>query len=124
MFWKEVFAHKYGFHDEPPYAVIRLSGAHTSPRDTDEWLEKLDVRSPDIAKRVRAFMKKYNKVKMGSFMIPKSVCDNQGVPDELMDAINVRKLASDITRVFYLILRNAGYYGLDKKLNMLISDSY
>lgn len=124
LFWKEVFAPKYGFNEEPPYAVVKLAGAHKSPTDTAEWLDKLDVTHPDTAARVRAFLKKYNKDKLTSFMVPKNVCDTQGVPDELMEAINVRKLTSDITRVFYLILRNIGYYGLDKKMAIMISDSY
>ena len=124
LFWKEVFAPKYGFNEEPPYAVVKLSGAHNSPTDTAEWLDKLDVTYPDTAARVRAFLKKYDKDKLTSFMVPKNVCDTQGVPEELMEAINVRKLTSDITRVFYLILRNLGYYGLDKKMAIMISDSY
>lgn len=124
IFWKEVFAPKYGFHEEPPYAVVKLSGSHKSPADTQEWLERLDNTHPDTAKRVRAWMQKYNKKKLGSFMIPKQFTDVHGVPDELLDAINVRKLTADITSIFYLILRNLGYYGLDKKLHMLISDRY
>lgn len=124
IFWKEVFAPKYGFHEEPPYAVVRLSGSHNSPADTQEWLESLDVKHPDTAKRVRAWMKKYDKKKLGSFMIPKQFTDVNGVPDELMDAINVRKLTADITSIFYLMLKNVVYYGLDKKMHMLISDRY
>lgn len=57
-------------------------------------------------------------------MIPKQFTDANGVPDELLDAINVRKLTADITSIFYLLLKNVGYYGMDKKLHMLISDRY
>lgn len=124
LFWKEVFAPKYGFNEEPPYAVVRLSGSHKTPTDTQEWLERLDKTHPDTARRVRDWMRKYNKKKMGSFMIPKQFTDANGVPDELLDAINVRKLTADITSIFYLLLKNVGYYGMDKKLHMLISDRY
>lgn len=124
IFWKEVFAPKYGFHEEPPYTVVRLSGSHTSPTDTQEWLEKLDKTHPETSARVRAWMKKYNKKKMGSFMIPKQFTDVNGVPEELLDAINVRKLTADITSIFYLMLKNVGYHGLDEKMHMLISDRY
>lgn len=124
IFWREVFAPKYGFHEEPPYAVVRLSGSHKTPKDTQEWLERLDGTHPDTAGRVRAWMKKYGKEKLGAFWIPKQITDVSGVPEELMDAINVRKQTADITSIFYLILRNVGYYGMDKKLHMLVSDQY
>lgn len=124
IFWKEVFAPKYGFHEEPPYGVIKLSGGLNSPRETQEWLESISSKHPETADRVRAWMKKYDKVKLGSFMIPKAIADTVGVPEELMEAINVRKLTSNITSIYYLILRNFGYYGLDKKMHMLISDTY
>lgn len=120
-FWNECFAFKYGVQEAPPYAVIKLSGGLKSATATNEWLEKID---PEVAKRVRAYLAKHKRDKLGSFQIPKQVVDVNGVPEEILLAINARKIVSDISKIFYLILTTVGYHGLDKKMTKLLSDVY
>ncbi len=120
-FWNECFSFKYGVQEDPPYAVIRLSGGLRSATATKEWLEKID---PKVAERVRAYLAKNNRDKLGSFMIPKQIVDVHGVPEEILLAINARKIVSDISKIFYLILTTVGYHGLDKKMTKLLSDVY
>lgn len=121
LFWSEVFADKYGFKEMPPYSVIKLPGEHKSPRDTLEWLEQL---SPDMQIKVNSFLKKYNKEKLGAFMVPENVVKNSGIPIEILSAVNSRKMVSDMSKIFYLLLKTIGYYSLDKKMVMLVSDTY
>lgn len=124
LFWKEVFAPKFGLFDEPPYQCVRLTGSHETPKDTQEWLEAIKPKYPETAQRVKDYMKKYNKKKLGAFWVPKSHVDVHGIPEELLMASNLRKQTADIASIYYLILRNLGYYGLDKNNHILISDRY
>ena len=77
-----------------------------------------------MSKRVQEYLRKNNKDKLGSFMIPKQVVDVSGVPEEILLAINSRKIVSDISKIFYLILATLGYHGLDDKMTRLLSDVY
>lgn len=120
-FWNECFAFKYGVQEEPPYAVIKLSGGLKNATATKEWLDKID---PEVAKRVREFLRKAGKDTLGAFMIPKQVVDVNGVPEEILLAINARKIVTDISKIFYLILGTVGYHGLDRKMTRLLSDVY
>lgn len=121
LFWSEVFSDKYGFREMPPYSVIKLPGEHKSPRDTAEWLETL---SPDMQTKVKTFLAKYGKEKLGAFMVPENVVKNSGIPEEILSAVNSRKMVSDMSKIFYLLLKTIGYYSLDKKMVMMASDTY
>lgn len=121
LFWTEVFSDKYGFKEMPPYSVIKLPGEHKSPRDTAEWLEEID---PQMQIKVKNFLAKYDKDKLGAFMVPENVVKNSGIPPEILAAVNSRKMVSDMSKIFYLLLKTLGYYSLDKKMVMLISDTY
>lgn len=122
LFWKEVMAPKYGFHEEPPFAVFKLPGEHKKPSDTQAWLEEID---PVTAKRAREFMAKYKKEKMGAFQLPAAMVRNNGIPEEIMEAIDGRRLVADLTNIFYIVLKTIGYYGrTEKRQLMLVSDSY
>lgn len=120
-FWNECFAFKYGVQEAPPYEVIKLSGGLKSATATKEWLEKID---PQVAEKVRAYLLKHNRDKLGAFQVPKQVVDVHGVPEEILLAIDARKIVSDISKIFYLILTTVGYFGLDKKMTKLLSDVY
>lgn len=120
-FWNECFAFKYGTQEAPPYAVIKLSGGLKNATATREWLEKID---PQVAEKVRAYLARTKRDKLGAFQIPKQIVDVRGVPEEILLAINARKIVSDISKIFYLILATVGYHGLDKKMTKLLSDTY
>ena len=57
-------------------------------------------------------------------MVPENVVKNSGIPPEILAAVNSRKMVSDMSKIFYLLLKTLGYYSLDKKMVMLISDTY
>lgn len=120
-FWMEVFSDKYGFKEMPPYSVIKLPGEHKNPSDTAEWLDDLE---PVMQERARAFLKKYGKDKLGAFMVPGDVVRNGGIPKEILAAVNSRKMVSDMSKIFYLLLKTLGHYSLDKKMTMMVSDTY
>lgn len=120
-FWQECFAEKYGQQEAPPYAVVKMSGGLKSATATKEWLEKID---PVTAERVRAYLLKTGRDKIGSFMIPKQVVDVNGVPEEILLAVNSRKMVADLIKPQYLVLETLGYYGLNSKITTLLSDRY
>ncbi len=74
--------------------------------------------------KVKNFLAKYDKDKLGAFMVPENVVKNSGIPPEILAAVNSRKMVSDMSKIFYLLLKTLGYYSLDKKMVMLISDTY
>lgn len=121
LLWKMAFAPKYGYKEAPPYAVVKLSGSHDKPSDTQAWLNTLDK---EVKEGVKEWMKLCEKEKMGAFMIPKGYVDQNGIPPEILAAADTRKMVSDISKIFYLILNTLGLNVLDEKKTVLLSDYY
>jgi hypothetical protein len=120
LLWKECFAQKYGDIMEPPYAVIKISTAIDSVAKTAKWLE--GMADQELANRLRAFLKKYEKNYFGTFWLPQSYVNQYGLPEEFKDAIDIRHMVADVCKVFYIILETLGYYGLNSKESNLVYD--
>lgn len=122
LLWKEVFAPKYGDIQEPPYMSIKISAELSSPAKTKEWIASIADR--ELAARLEAWMVKTNKKHFGStFMVPEQ-CLANGIPEEILAVVGVRKIVLDTTRTFYLILESLGIYMLNNKTTRLVSDSH
>lgn len=112
LIWEEVFAPKYGSVQAPPYTCLKLSTTLDSVTKTREWLEGLEDQ--ELANRMRAHLQKYKKSYVGAMQIPEQAVMSNGIPDELMRAIDIKKIILDNTNVFYLILETLGIYLRDE----------
>jgi hypothetical protein len=119
--WEEVFAPKYGHVEAPPYRAIKVSVDIDSPTKLKEWLAKLEDRA--LATRMEQWLISRKRNAVTSFMLPEIILMSTGVPKEVVAAIDVRKLISQITEAFYLILESLGIFMRNDDNTRLVSDN-
>ena len=121
--WQDVFAPKYGDAPPPPYMGIKISTDLKSPTQTRMWVEKIEDR--ELAARMQNWLVKNEKNSLGGTMIiPEHIMQTSGIPKEMYDVVGVRKIISDSTRVFYIILESIGWYISNDRITRLVSDHY
>jgi hypothetical protein len=122
LMWREVFAPYYGEINEPPYTCLKMATNVDSIGKTKDWLASLE--NQELADRMRVWMKKYNKNYLGSVLLPEPIVSSNGIPKELLQAVDLRRMILDSTNVFYIIAETLGVYMLNDKKSKLISDYY
>jgi hypothetical protein len=122
LLWEEVFAPKYGTTVEPPYSIIKVPLDINNKTDMFNWLS--NIKDDEVAGRFAKWLLARNKDKMSTLMLPTSLLGLRGMPEEIMPAINVRKLTYQILESFYLILEALGVYQVDENFIRLVSDIY
>lgn len=120
--WMDVFAPKYGTISEPPYRAIKMSLTTDTKNKLHTWLDSLPDQ--ELAGRFRVWMQKYSKTYMTTMYIPIAYAEVSGIPDELLEMMDHRKLVYGLMQSFYLILESLGYYIHDKNLTRLVSDYF
>ncbi|MNY08570.1 hypothetical protein D3C86_1414320 [compost metagenome] len=118
--WQEVFAPKYGESVAPPYPCVKITSELSNKTKTQEWLAGMEDQ--ELAKRMAAWMIKWNRKEITTFYLPTMVIKNGGLPIELQEAANVRKLAYQINSGFYRILESTGLHLVDRNNYRLIYD--
>lgn len=123
-FWQEVFAPKYGFSEEPPYAVLKISVDLSSGVKVREWIAGFQDR--ELATRMEKYIERTGKMKsITTFQLPQAVVAQSGIPDEIFQMIDYRRIVMDTVKVFYIILQTLGmYFSGGDRLTRLISDDY
>jgi hypothetical protein len=119
LFWKEVFSPKYGEIAPPPYTCFKASTDLDTPTKTKAYIETLEDR--ELADRLTQFLRKTGRDKLTTIWIPNEVLQSKGVPKEILDAINSRKIVGDICNVFYII---TDALGLTLPESVYVSDYY
>lgn len=122
MFWNEVFGPKYGVVPEPPYSVIKISIDLPNSTALNSWLAQIEDR--ELATRLQAWLNRNNKKNFNTLYLPEVITQVKGIPEEILKAINTRKIILDVTSVFYILLESLGLYMVGDKKSTLISDMY
>jgi hypothetical protein len=123
LLWRDCFAPKYGEIPEPPYMSVKISADLSSPAKTKAWLNK--IQDKDMVQRIELWMARNNKKHMGTaFMLPEQSIQLVGIPEEILAAMDLRKIVLDTTKVFYLILETLNVYMLNDKLSRMCSDTH
>lgn len=118
--WQEVFGPKYGMSIEPPYPVVKITTELTNKTLTREWLEGMEDK--ELAKRMAAYLDRTGKDKLPTMYLPTMTIKAEGLPIEVQDAANVRKLAHQINSGFYRILESTGLHIVDRNNYRLVHD--
>lgn len=121
FFWNEVFGPKYGTMGDPPYETFKISTITDKPSKMKEWLEKMQDK--ELKERLQAYLTKYGKTGMGTFHFPKEILYAKGIPQEVIDVIDVENVQADICRIFYIVIETLGYYAMGDKMKRLLSKS-
>lgn len=121
--WEEVFAPKYGSVGTPPYGVVKLSVDLANKTSVNRWLTKMEDQA--LASRMRNFLaKKSGGQTFTQFLVPEVIGASTGIPKEMLDIADYRKIIFGSVEPYYHVLESLGVYTIDKNRTRLLSDYY
>lgn len=118
--WRDVFAPKYGNSELPPYVAYKVNTTLGNKTKFRNWLASW--KDEAMRERMIDWMARNNKEKIQTFNLPATVVYNTGIPPEIFELVDLRRIVVDNVSVFYKILETMGSFTLDKHINRLISD--
>lgn len=118
LLWERVFRDKYGPAPKPPYLAIKVSLDMPNKTAILGWLES--IQDPHIKE---ALTQQYaGKPSATTLLLPKDLVEECGLPTEVLQAMNIRKLVYSTVRPFYLILESLGVFLSNDNNTKLVSD--
>jgi hypothetical protein len=114
MMWEEVFRDKYGTPGDPTYMVITVPTKLKSARKTREFLET--IKDPEIKEKLTNFFQRHGKDSLGTFRIPLMIAAERGLPEEILEAVDMYRVITTTVNIMYLILSSVGLYRKDELL--------
>ena len=122
LFWQNVFAPVYGYVDEPPYSAIKVSVNLKNKKAIEAWLDKIE--NPVIKQRAREHFESTNYKHVSTMLLPEPIVSGYGVPSEILEIADTRKLIMGIVSPFYLILESLGIFLRNKHMTKMVIDFY
>lgn len=120
--WQTVFADKYMSMPEPSYLCVKVNTVLINPTATRTWLA--GIKDKDIQTKMTNWLASAKKTELPTFYIPLDVLFSHKMPIEIFEAINTRKIVSDLCGMQYLILETLGFYIESNGGSVLVSDNY
>lgn len=119
QFWIDVFEPKYGSIGDTPYDVVKIPTTIVSRPLLVDWLNSIE----DIELRTRLFnwLEKYNKKDLPTIYLNESYVQGNGVPKEIADIIDIKRIVFDTTMQHRLILETLGVFVNEE---LLISEQF
>lgn len=121
-FWQETFAVKYGDAPKPPYQAVKITVNTDKPRKFKKWLESIEDDS--LRDAINKWSVAKSKKDIGVIVVPLSIIMQNGVPREIIDAMDIRQLVKNIVSPFYLVLESLGIYLDNDDNTRLVSDTF
>lgn len=122
LLWDSVWSHRLGPSPEPTYQAMVVKTTINSKTD---WLNFLDsIEDPKVLAGIQDFCQRYNKKMLKSFNLPYDIIKSTGIPEELLNVMDLRNMVRNLMKSFYLILETLGYFTLNKKNTRLLSDDF
>lgn len=118
--WNEVFASKYGDIAEAPLSVVKVPLILENKTAIKEWLDLWE--DEDLKNKMKAFLGKSNRSKFTMIMLPSSILNEQGIPEEIMLGVDTRKLTYHALMSFYMTLESLGLHKVDEDNHILVQD--
>lgn len=116
--WREGFSHKYGETPELPYPAIKVSLDTPNKTAFQNWL--LTIKDDTIRNTLQRHYG--DKSKVTTILLPRENVERYGLPTEVLQAMDIRKLVYSTVRPFYLILESLGIFLTNKNNTRLVSD--
>ena len=117
IMWVDVFSAKYGSIEPPPYSTVKIPTTLTTAKKTRDWLQ--NIADKDIAFKMSAWMVKYDKKQIPTFYVESTHMYSNGLPVEMADVMDYRKIILDLTKIFKIIGEACGLF---IKKDMLCSE--
>lgn len=106
QFWIDVWSPKYGDIQDPPYDVVKLPTIVRTPTHTRAWLESIE--DVELRERLAGYLIRYNKKNMPTIYLNEIYVLGNGVPKEIIDIIDTKRIIMDITIQHRVILETLG----------------
>lgn len=121
-FWQEVWAPKYGKVAEPSYNVVKLSVDLQTKTAVKRWIGGIkDVR---LAERISKWVATRKPNTFIHFLLPESVVASDGIPKEMIPAVDFRRIKFTSVEPYYHVLESLGVVMIEKNRTKLLSDFY
>lgn len=117
MLWDTVFKDKYGPSNQPQYMVIKIPTILDRASRVNAYIDS--INDIEIKNNLKDFLTKYNKTSLGTFRLPLTVIANSGIPEEILPAIDAKRVIETSLNSVYLILESLKLF---RKDNLLFSD--
>ena len=118
----EVWSPAYGGVAPPPYGTVKISLTTDNARKTKAWIASFADRA--LAERLTNYLIRTEKTCLPTFHLPAPVLQATGIPAEVKEVIDFRKVVGELCKSFYLVLETLGFYTNDDKVKRLVSDYY
>jgi hypothetical protein len=106
QFWIDVFGPRYGDIQDPPYDVVKVPTTVRSPTNTRDWLT--GIEDNDLKERLSGYLVKYNKKNLPTIYLNEVYVISNGIPDEIVRIIDIKRIIMDITIQHRVILETLG----------------
>lgn len=120
LFWDKIFSQKYGKVDKPPYSVFKVPVFLPNSKAIQRWL--VGIKDDFIRTQLTKYFADSGRKTISTLMLPQQRVAVHGVPEEVIQVLDIRRTILDSTMVFYLILETLGHYCIDNKISELASD--
>jgi hypothetical protein len=120
-FWNATFGKVYGKVDEPPYRAMKIAMEVRNQTDFNDWLEKLDAQ---LADDIRAELKRVGKKMFTTLYVPQLIVQLKGIPQEMLEASNARKIVKDSCSAYYHFIESLGLFMVNSKNTRMVYDTY
>lgn len=120
--WNEVWAPKYGASGEPPYSVIQVHVDLPNKTALKRWLNAMEDRA--LAGRMESWLAKSGRTDFTRFLLPEVVLTASGIPKEILDIVDYRRIIFTSVEPYYHVLETLGVMAIDDNRTLLMSDYY
>lgn len=124
IMWNEVFGPKYGMVDKPPYSIIKVPLRVKNKTDMNDWMRHIDGVDQQFGDRMVKYCVDKGRDQIATLLLPQQILAGGGMPPEVMEFIDIRRLTYEILESFYMIMESVGIFQVDSKYVRLISDIY
>lgn len=118
MLWNAVFKETYGNPGEPEYMVLKVPTILAKDVKLREYLANLDDGS--YKTNLSKILADNGKTSLGIIRVPMAIAKGRGIPKEILEIVDVKRMIMDSLNVMYLTLESIGIFN---KKGMLISES-
>ena len=109
LFWKEVMQPKYGEIEEPIYTTIKIPTILQNKTAVIKWLD--GIQDPEFKARLTTWLAKYGKLgKLPTVYISMNYAAAYGLPQEIVQIIDYKRIVLDLTNVERIVLESKGYF--------------
>lgn len=119
VFWMDVFAPKYGEIQDPPYDVIKIPTIVKGKSALVKWLNEME--DVELKNRLTEWLDKYKKSDLPTIYLNEIHVIGNGIPKEIIDVIDVKRIIMDVTMQHRIILETLGIMLHDE---LLVSEQF